>query len=129
MTTKHSSGDINTRIGKLLRVGAIASCCITLLGGVAYLFQRSSTPDYSPVADSEPFGAAGSLRSLSGIIDGILHFDGAAIIQFGVIVLIATPVLRVALSALLFIGEKDRLYTFISFLVLLIIAANMLLGN
>lgn len=45
----------------------------------------------------------------------MLNFDGAAIIQLGVIVLIATPVIRVAFSAISFLIERDYLYVFITF--------------
>ena len=116
-------------IGGLLRYGVIVSCIITSFGGIVY-FMQHSTPmtDYTPVPSGEEFeGVAVYLRSLSGILSGVLAFDGAAIIQLGVCVLIATPILRVAFSALAFFKERDYLYVAITLLVLAIIFANMLL--
>jgi uncharacterized membrane protein len=43
--------------------------------------------------------------------------------------LIATPILRVAFSAIGFILEKDYLYTALTIVVLLIILASMLSGQ
>lgn len=122
--------DVDLYIGKLLRYGVGLSCIITLFGGIVYLFQHHGTfPDYSPVADGEPFpGVAHYLREFSTILQGLRDFDGAAIIQLGVCVLIATPVVRVFFSAIAFLIERDYLYVVITLIVLGIILANMLLG-
>ncbi len=122
--------DVNIYIGKLLRYGVILSCAVTLFGGIVYLIQhKGNLPDYKAIPSGIPFdGTADYLRELTGIFSAILQFDGAAIIQLGVIILIATPVLRVAFSVLAFFVEKDYLYVGITILVLAIIMANMALG-
>ncbi|GAB6010487.1 DUF1634 domain-containing protein [Viscerimonas tarda] len=122
--------DIELIIGKILRYGVFISCAITLLGGLIYLLQQQGQiPDYSQVASGKEFtGTAPYLRGLSSIIPRILELDGAAIIQLGVIILIATPILRVAFSAIAFLVEKDYLYIAITLLVLAIIMGNMALG-
>lgn len=122
--------DVQLYIGKLLRYGVMTSCAITLFGGVIYLFQhRGIVPDYSPIPTGQPFpGVADYLREISTILPRILTFDGAAIIQFGVVILIATPVARVAFSAISFLIEKDYMYVVITLIVLLIIIMNMILG-
>lgn len=122
--------DMELFIGKLLRYGVMLACGITLIGGIIYLFQHNGTmPDYSPVPDGQPFpGVEDYLRELSTIFPRMAQFDGAAIIQFGVCVLIATPIMRVAVSVFAFLMEKDYLYVVITLIVLSIIIANMLLG-
>lgn len=122
--------DVEQYIGKLLRYGVILSSIITVFGGIIYLFQHhTKTADYAPVPSGQPFpGVAEYLRELNTIIPGVLNFDGAAIIQLGVIVLIATPIIRVAFSAISFLIERDYLYVGITLLVLAIILANMILG-
>lgn len=122
--------DVELYIGKLLRYGVMISCAITLLGGITYLFQQNGAmPDYKPTASNDTFaGVAVYLRELSTILPRALSLDGAAIIQVGVLVLIATPVLRVAFSAIAFLIEKDYMYVVITLIVLAIIIANMLLG-
>lgn len=122
--------DVEQYIGKLLRYGVILSSIITVFGGLVYLFQHhAKTADYTPTPSDQPFpGVDHYLRELNTIIPGVLSFDGAAIIQLGIIVLIATPIIRVAFSAISFLIEKDYMYVFITLLVLGIILANMILG-
>lgn len=123
--------DMELFIGKLLRYGVMLACGITLFGGIVYLFQNhgGSIEHYKPTPDNLPFpGVAHYLRELSTIIPRILDFDGAAIIQLGVCVLIATPIFRVAFSVIGFLIEKDYLYVVITLIVLAIILTNMLLG-
>lgn len=123
--------DMELLIGKLLRYGVMLACGITLFGGIIYLYQNhgGSMEHYKPIPDGQPFpGVDYYLRELSTIISHILSFDGAAIIQLGVCVLIATPILRVAFSVIGFLIEKDYMYVVITLIVLSIIIANMLLG-
>lgn len=123
--------DMELFIGKLLRYGVMLSCGITLFGGIIYLYQNHGIPmdHYKPIPDDQPFpGVEYYLRELTTIIPRVLAFDGAAIIQLGVCVLIATPILRVAFSVIGFLIEKDYLYVVITLIVLCIIVANMLLG-
>ena len=123
--------DMELFIGKLLRYGVMLACGITLFGGIIYLFQNhgGSMKHYKPIPDGQPFpGVEFYLRELSTILPRVLNFDGAAIIQLGVCVLIATPVFRVAFSVIGFLIEKDYMYVVITLIVLAIIIANMLLG-
>lgn len=122
--------DMELFLGKFLRMGVTLSCAITLIGGILYLWQQGGImPDYTPTSEILPFkGVEQNLRSFSGILQGILELNGASIIQFGVLVLIATPILRVAISAIAFLIEKDYMYVVITLIVLAIIIANMLLG-
>lgn len=123
--------DMELFIGKLLRFGVMLACGITLFGGIVYLIQNHgvSMDRYNPIPDGQHFpGVDSYLRELVTIMPRILQFDGAAIIQFGVCVLIATPILRVAVSVVAFLIEKDYMYVVITLIVLAIIIANMLLG-
>lgn len=121
--------DVEQYIGKLLRYGVMLSCAITIFGGIIYLYQHKGVMvDYSPVPTGMAFGVDEYLRELNTIFPWMLDFDGAAIVQFGVLVLIATPIIRVAFSAFSFLIEKDYLYVVITLIVLAIILANMFLG-
>ncbi|GHT17695.1 membrane protein [Bacteroidia bacterium] len=119
-------------IGKSLRVGVVISVVITLTGGFLYLFQHqglANTYKAIPQDSNTSFeGAAVYLREFSTIVPRIFQFDGAAIIQLGVIVLIATPILRVILSLITFLMGKDKLYVLITAIVLIVILSNMFFG-
>lgn len=122
--------DVEQYIGKLLRYGVMLSCAITIFGGIVYLVQHhGQTADYTPVPSGQPFpGVQSYLREFVTIMPSVLNMDGAAIIQLGILVLIATPIIRVAFSAFSFLIERDYLYVGITLIVLAIILANMLLG-
>lgn len=123
--------DMELYVGKLLRYGVFIACAITLTGGLIYILQSSgNVPDYKPISGHHDHftGVASYLREFTSIIPKAIQLDGAAIIQLGVIVLIATPILRVAFSAVVFLIERDRLYVGITLLVLAIIIANMIFG-
>jgi uncharacterized membrane protein len=117
--------DMQVIIGWILRIGVIASMAIVIFGGVLFVYRHGhSIPNYNTFKGVPYF-----IHNTGGIFEGILNFKGQAIIQGGIILLIATPVIRVAFSAIGFILEKDYLYTFITVLVLLIILISMLTGQ
>lgn len=116
--------DIQQLIGKLLRYGVLTAGVITFIGGVFYLYQKGQgIPNYT-----EFTGETLDYTTLSGILRGITTFNATEIIQFGVVVLIATPILRVLFSLFAFILEKDKLYILITLIVLSILTFSML-GN
>lgn len=63
---------------------------------------------------------------MTAVAKGISEGDGEAIIQLGVMLLIATPVARIVFSIIAFAREKDRLYILIGCIVLAIIIASVL---
>ena len=60
-------------------------------------------------------------NTLAALISGMQEGKSFAIIQLGVIVLLATPVIRVAASLALFAVENDRPFILITLFVLLIL--------
>jgi uncharacterized membrane protein len=122
---KFKDKDMQVVIGWILRAGVVLSMIIVFIGGILFVYRHGdSIPDYR-VFKGVPY----FIRDMSGIIQGVLTGKGQAIIQLGIILLIATPVIRVAFSAIGFIIEKDYLYTIITLIVLLIIVISMLSGN
>lgn len=116
--------DVAAIVGRLLRWGVLTACFVAIVGGVMFLMAHSSE-----VSDFTEFrGAPAYLRSPEGIYRALLSFDARAIIQAGVIILIATPILRVALSIFAFAMERDYLYVLITLVVLIIISIGMFGG-
>ncbi|MEJ2882899.1 DUF1634 domain-containing protein [Pedobacter sp. GR22-6] len=113
--------DIQLILGTLLRVGVISSMSVVFLGGVIYLISNSSA-----VVDYNEFDPGKSgLSSIVAIFAGLKHLDGAAIIQFGTLLLIFTPILRVVFSVFSFLIEKDYLYVLIGLFVLSVILFSL----
>ncbi|WP_236652694.1 DUF1634 domain-containing protein [Chitinophaga vietnamensis] len=116
--------DIQLLIGKQLRAGVIISSTLVFIGGIIYLYRHGNElPSYH-----EFTGVRAGLDNLSGILHGIRGIHGMEIIQLGVVCLIATPILRVALSVIAFLLEKDYLYVVITLIVLGVITFSMLGG-
>ncbi|WP_428328804.1 DUF1634 domain-containing protein [Mucilaginibacter sp.] len=122
---KFKDTDIQALIGHVLRAGVIISISIVFFGGIIYLYRHGqSAPDYKVFKGIPPF-----VQHAGSLIHGALTFRGQAIIQIGIILLIATPIMRVIFSGIGFVMEKDYMYVGISALVLLIIFASMLSGH
>ena len=69
------------------------------------------------------------MRTVSGIIRGTASFHGRNIIQLGLLLLIATPVARVAFSVVAFALERDRLYVVITLIVLAVLLFSLAGGH
>ncbi len=113
---------IEVIIGHLLRSGVLLSATVVIFGGIVYLARHGhEVTNYSVFhGDTSP------LRSLTGILHGTLQFSARAIIQFGLLLLIATPIARVIFSAIAFAVERDYLYVAFTLAVLGILAYSLL---
>ncbi len=119
-----SDAQIELIISALLRAGVVLAAAVVLAGGAYYLVQNgASSPQYS-VFRGEP----SDLRSLTAIVPAALHLRSAAIIQFGLLLLIATPVARVLFSAVAFGTRRDYVYVAITLFVLSVLVYNLVRG-
>lgn len=117
--------DLQRFIGTSLRWGVSIACIIAVIGGVCYLMQHGNdpVPDYSTFR-RDPSSHITWLE----IWQGVVNLQAEGLILLGVILLIFTPIFRVALSLITFSLERDWLYVAITALVFLIIISNMLEG-
>jgi uncharacterized membrane protein len=118
------SGDdskLDARIGALLRAGTLSSAFVILVGGVLYLARHShDRPDYHTF-----HGVPTQLHTLSGILSGAVHGESLAVIQLGLLLLIATPIARVLFSVIAFLFERDYLYVVVSGIVLAVLLISL----
>ena len=113
---------IEVFIGNLLRAGMITAATVVVLGAGIYLWQRALQP-----ADFHVFrGEAARLRTLPAILQGAAHLHGKSIIQFGLLLLIATPIARVVFSAVAFALERDYLFVALTLIVLGVLLYSLL---
>jgi uncharacterized membrane protein len=101
-------------IGKLLRGGVLLAAFVVLLGGMLYLRQSAhSQSDYRTF-----LGVPAQLKTIPAVLRGAAGLNPEAIIQLGLLLLIATPIARVAFSIAAFALERDWLYVSLTFVVL-----------
>jgi uncharacterized membrane protein len=60
---------------------------------------------------------------------GIAGGQASAVIQLGILLLIATPICRVIFAVIGFLIERDRLYVVVSLVVLAVLLFGMLRGG
>lgn len=117
--------DVQLLIGNVLRWGVIISMLVVFTGGVIYIFRHGQeTASYHNFKGEPDF-----LKNINGIFTGVWAIRGRAIIQTGILLLIATPVVRIILSIISFSLEKDYLYIIITLIVFSIILLSMLSGT
>ncbi len=128
--------DIQLLISRTLRWGVSIACLIALVGGVIFLFHHGSEPfDLSQYqgfsyhdTKAVDFTTLPAYTTLRGIAEGFFAFTPIGWIQMGVLVLILTPILRVALSLFDFLRDRDWLYSAITAIVLAVIISNSIEG-
>src|SRR5271163_1336982 len=101
-------------LGKLLRTGVLIAALIVLAGGMWFLSEaHGARREYKTFR-----GVPAELSSLPAIVHGAMGGQALAVIQLGILVLIATPVARVLFSMLGFALERDWMYVSVTAIVL-----------
>jgi len=108
-------------IGVLLQAGVLLSALVVAAGGAWLLARQAGTPAaYAKFRPGPP-----ALRSPGGVAASLEHRQPAALVQFGLLLLIATPVLRVVFSLAAFAWQRDWPYVAITLLVLAVLAYSL----
>jgi len=112
---------VQRAVGTLLRVGVLLAALVVLAGAVLYLVRHGGdVPDYR-VFRGEPL----DLRGYGAIVRDAFSGSGRGIVQLGLLILVATPVARVAFTAVAFAVERDRTYVLIALLVLALLLKSL----
>ena len=113
---------IDEIMGIVLRTGVILAAAIVLAGGGLYLTRHpGAVRDYRVFA-----GEPESYRTVSGIARDAATLHGRGFIQLGLLVLIATPIARVAFSLFAFLWQKDWTYVTATAIVLGLLIYSLL---
>ncbi len=113
---------MDTAITILLRVGVVLSVTIIIAGTAITFVHHSDYFSSSPGATHFP-------NTISEVVMGVRGGSGPAIMMAGLLVLIATPVARVALSIVIFVIERDRIYAAITTGVFIILMIAFAVGR
>lgn len=99
-------------ISNLLKYGVYIACSTVLVGGVLYLIRYGAEPVNYQFFQGQP----SVLNSPKLVVRGIFSGSYNSIIIFGLLQLIAIPILRVALSVVAFVRQGDFTYTMMTLL-------------
>ena len=113
--------DVEQVIGRLLQAGVLVSATVVLVGTILILLQNSRAPVDYRVFRAEP----DTLRTLVGVVRAARAADSRAIVQLGLVLLIATPVARVAFTLVAFARQRDRAYVMITTIVLALLLYSL----
>lgn len=111
----HKPGFQNA-LANIMLYGVLISAAVMLVGGVIYLIHhghQSRSALHINLFHGEPH----ALTSVVAIAKDALAGSDPCIIQFGVLLLLLNPLVRVAFAVVGYIGERDRMYAVISAIV------------
>ncbi|MEO6922729.1 MAG: DUF1634 domain-containing protein [Bryocella sp.] len=119
-----SEHELELAIARMLKIGVTIAALLVLAGAIL-LFRTPniSLPDYKHFHSEDV-----SLLSFSGIISGAFHLRAKSVIQFGLLVLIATPVARVIFCVGGFWRQRNFLYVGVSSVVLAVLIYSLTRG-
>jgi uncharacterized membrane protein len=112
-------------VGIVLRAGVMLAAALVLIGGIAFVAsQHEIAPDYRKFHTEHA-----PLSSIHGVLSGAIALNPLYIIQFGLLILIATPVVRVMTCAAGFALERDWRYTIVSLIVLALLLGSIVVSG
>lgn len=120
---------IELLISNLLRGSVVLSLVVIVIGTVVTFVDH---PEFlsSPSALGLLINPGTTLpHTLDAVARGLQALQGDAIVTLGLLLLIATPVVRVGISILAFVYERDRVYTFITLTVFCLLILSFFLGK
>ncbi len=118
-------------ISWVLRIGVVTSVLI-LAAGLGLMFSRH--PQYMALSGSFSYHSLTKVtsrfpHSIGGMSHALAKGEGRGVIVLGLLVLLATPVLRVAVGVINFAYEKDPPMTIVTLYVLLVLVGSFFIGN
>jgi uncharacterized membrane protein len=105
----------------LLRSGVMLAAAVVLLGGICFLSKHGNEQPAYHVFHAAPTAD----RTIAGVVRSLGPSNCQAVIQFGLLLLILTPIARVAFSLAGFALERDGTYVALTSIVLAILIYSL----
>jgi uncharacterized membrane protein len=117
-----SDQQVEVTIAHVLRGGLMVAAAVVVMGGLVYLLHHGGDVPSYRIFRGEP----ADLRSIRGILGDSLTLRGTGVIQLGLLLLLATPVARVAFSVIAFALQRDRFYVAVTLVVLAVLLYSII---
>jgi uncharacterized membrane protein len=122
-------GKVEILISDILLTGVILSITIIIAGTIiTFVRHPDYTRDPNELHRLTTPGAAFP-QTAKDVAIGVLSLQGRSIVMLGLIVLIATPVIRVAVSIFAFVQQRDRVFVIVTSIVLALLILSFFLGR
>ena len=116
-------------ISWVLRIGVVTSLAVVVAGLVLIFARRPDLLSSTTALQELTQPGAVFPHTLLAVFQGVSRLNGEAIVAIGLLLLILTPVARVAVSILAFLYQRDRVFTFITLAVLIILLMSFVIGH
>jgi uncharacterized membrane protein len=107
-------------ISYVLRAGVLISAAVILVGGMIF-FIRGAGPSDPHSMHQLLNGEYANRASFDALLRGLRRGRGTAYADIGLLLLILTPVIRVAMTFVLFLLQKDWFFTTVTGIVFVIL--------
>jgi uncharacterized membrane protein len=121
-TKTENEKQLENLLSNLLKYGVLTASAVVLFGGIIYLVHQWDQPAKYSFFRGEPE----QFSSPEGIVKAVLAGSDRAIIQLGLLLLVATPVLRAIVSLFAFLRMGNFIYVVIILLVLTCLSYSLL---
>jgi uncharacterized membrane protein len=116
-------------IAATLRGGVVISVTLIVVGlTLSFIHHPAYMSDSAELTRLVTPGAAFP-KTLHELADGLSRGEGRSITVLGLLALIATPIMRVAISMLTFIEQKDKRFALITATVFALLILSLVLGH
>jgi uncharacterized membrane protein len=116
-------------ISAVLRTGVVTSMAVIMLGTLLTFIHHREYVSSPAALERLTHPGAAVPQSLRGVVNGVGQLRGQSIVTAGLLLLILTPVVRVAVSVLTFVAQRDRTYILITSVVLFLLLLSFVLGR
>jgi uncharacterized membrane protein len=121
VTKTSSEQQLEYLLSNLMKYGVLIASAVVLLGGILYLIHHGAEPAGYHFFQGEPSEFCSPAGVIKAVLSGSDAYGGLrlrSIIQLGLLLLIATPILRVFISLLVFMLQREFIYVIVTLLVL-----------
>ncbi|MGH9029981.1 MAG: DUF1634 domain-containing protein [Acidimicrobiales bacterium] len=121
-------------VATVLRAGMLTSSIIIVTGVIVTLVRSNSLRSARRSITALRRGVLGpsgvsTPHSVASVVHGLVHGNGPAIVMLGLLLLILTPVMRVAVSVVTFGLQRERRFVLITLIVLIVLIGSFAVGT
>jgi len=108
-------------IKRVLLVGVLTSFIVVLIGGILYLLKYSGDIIHYQAFHGEPIN-----YSIIDVFKNALTLSPQGIIQFGIFILVFVQILRVGVTAWMFIQSREKIFIYICSFIFFVLVYSLI---